>query len=97
MAILIAEDNADTREALRLSLQAEGYAVRVTFVSHRKGRRQMGLPLSEGKPAPLPEPIKPRPVPLPQPKPYSGAARELAAVGLEAGAVDDRIDAEGAE
>jgi CheY-like chemotaxis protein len=39
--ILIAEDNADTREALRLSLEAEGYAVRVAGNGDEALRLQM--------------------------------------------------------
>ena len=64
----------DLRQRLEAIAEAEGYAIRVEFVSHRKGRRQLGLPLTG-----------------------AAMARELASVGLEAGAVDDRIDAEGAE
>jgi CheY-like chemotaxis protein len=39
--VLIAEDNADTREALRLSLELEGYAVRVAANGDEALRLQM--------------------------------------------------------
>ena len=40
----------DLRQRLEAIAAAEGYAIRVEFVSHRKGRRQLGLPLGDGKP-----------------------------------------------
>jgi CheY-like chemotaxis protein len=42
--ILIAEDDADTREALRLSLELEGYAVRATANGDEALRAQMTDP-----------------------------------------------------
>ncbi len=56
----------ELRQRLEAIAAAEGYAVRVQFVSHRKRKADSG----------------------------ADVARELAAVGLEAGAVDDRIDSE---
>jgi CheY-like chemotaxis protein len=42
--VLIAEDNADTREALRLSLEIEGYAVRVAANGDEALRLQVTEP-----------------------------------------------------
>jgi CheY-like chemotaxis protein len=42
--ILIAEDNADTREALRLSLQVEGYSVRAAENGDEAFRLQAAEP-----------------------------------------------------
>ena len=42
--ILIAEDHADTREALRLSLEAEGYAVRAAANGDDAFRLQLAEP-----------------------------------------------------
>ena len=59
----------ELRRRLEAIAEAEGYAVRVQFVTRRRRKAQAGAEM----------------------------ARELAAVGLEPGAMDDRIDAEGAE